>query len=96
VVLLRDLLHGAAGEGAERLLHDEYGVEDILLFHLLNVAPDRLHAGLSLVGEEHVDLQGGGERLGLTMRRRRRRNVELNGTGDGPGRRAPSPWRGRP
>lgn len=58
VVFLGDLLNGAACERAERLLHDEYASEDVLLLHLLDVAPDRLHPGLCLIGVEHVDLQG--------------------------------------
>lgn len=58
VVLLGDLLNGAACEGAERLLHDEYAGEDVLVLHLLDVVPDCLHPGLCLIRKEHVDLQG--------------------------------------
>jgi hypothetical protein len=93
VVLLRDLLHGAAGEGAERLLHDEYGVQDLRLLHLLDVAPDRLNAGLGLVGQEHVDLQS--DRARAQTAPGRRNGTEQNGTGDGPCRWAGNPSRGR-
>ena len=61
VELLGDLLHGAAGERAERLLHDEDAVEHALLLHPLHVAPDRLHPGLRVLGEEDVDLRRGEE-----------------------------------
>lgn len=71
MVLLGDLLHGAACERAERLLHDEYGGEDVLLLHLLDVVPDRLHTGLGIAREEHEDLQqGGGDKARVTLRRR--------------------------
>jgi hypothetical protein len=81
VVLLRELLHCAAGEGAERLLHDEYGVQDLRLLHLLDVAPDRLHAGLGLVGEEDVDLQS--DRARAQTAPGRRNGTEQNRTGQG-------------
>ena len=76
MVLLGDLLNGAACERAERLLHDEYAGEDVLLLHLLDVVPDRLHPGLGLIGEEHVDLQvKRTARVTPRQRRRRRRRM---------------------
>ena len=88
MVLLGDLLHGAACERAERLLHDEYAGEDVLLLHLLDVVPDRLHAGLGLVREEHVDLQRHDTaRVTLLLLRRRKGRSRGGGTEEGPGRR---------
>jgi hypothetical protein len=87
MVLLGDLLHGAACERTERLLHNEYAGEDVLLLHLLDVVPDRLHAGLGLIREEHVDLQGyDTARVTLLLQRRKGRS-RGGGTGEGPGRR---------
>ena len=81
MVLLGDLLYCAACERAERLLHDEYAGENFFLLHLLDVVPDRLHAGLGLVREEHVDLQGyDTARVTLLLRRRKQGRRNRGGT----------------
>jgi hypothetical protein len=64
VVVPRGLLHRVAGEGTKRLLHNEYGVDDLLRLHLLDVGSDHLHARLFLIWEEDEDLQGSGGRHG--------------------------------
>ena len=78
-----------AGKGGQRLLHEEYAIADLLLHHLLDVAGDRLRAGLGLVREEDVDLEGH-----CQHRQSADAVASTEIVGDAPGRRGCPSWRG--